>query len=325
MIVRNFGLEYVLAEAGDIGYDLIISCLGYEQRAIAVPNKLSNFEISQRIAIGFEETRKLNYIHNRAWYLENNTSVRICAVEEISSLVVDALMDCDGDSDGCIRTIVDISCFSSDRLAAIIEGIQLYQYKDKRKVQVDFQYSLAQYDAAHDKFIPNRKIGPISPFFAGWKTSFNTDHIAIIGLGFEKDKALGVHEYLEPKKTWLYIPHSPEEKYLGEVLKINKTLLGANPTENKINYDVTNPSETFSTLSALTRSIARLSSPIVVPFGPKIFVLASLLVGIEQFDVPIWRVSGKDPENPNDRVASEHFVGLRVLFNKSILTEDEKQ
>ena len=320
-MARDIDLAEAQLNAETGKYSMLLTCLGYEQRATTIAKRLSHCDIGRRIAVAFPETTIHNYHMNKKWYEENNTLLLYPETNSVANMVLDIFADCEIGIGESLRVLVDISCFSSERLAGIIEGIQRYLIQKESGLGVDFLYSLAKYTPPEKEFLPNRKIGPISPFFSGWKNDSAKDHVVIFGLGYEVDKALGVYEYLEPKVAWYFIPTSPETQYLESVVEINKELIDNQKSEQVIYYEVDSPLQTFSRLSALVRSTSQMAAPIIVPFGPKIFVLNALLVASQQFDTPVWRVGGRDLESPTDRVASGLSTGLSVEFESSVLSD----
>jgi hypothetical protein len=55
---------------------------------------------------------------------------------------------------------------------------------------------------------------------------------------------------------------------------------------------------------------------ILIPFGPKLFALMSLLVATLHDDVGVWRVSSGTLEAPVSRKPSGHIISVSVVFTK---------
>jgi hypothetical protein len=137
---------------------------------------------------------------------------------------------------------------------------------------------------------------------------------AVVGLGYEQDKALGAVEHLQPGEVWVFAPHSAVEEYSVALKKANQVLLDTVPSSHRLVYEVGQPFDCFVTLESLVDRLAEEANVILLPFGPKLFALCSLLVAWLHSDVAVWRVSAGKGEMPQDRRASGYVYGLRVEF-----------
>src|SRR6185312_4803307 len=66
--------------------------------------------------------------------------------------------------------------------------------------------------------------GPASRFFSGWRTNAQAPIALVLGVGFEADRAVWAQETLEPAKTILFAPLGYEERFDGEMLRVNRSL-----------------------------------------------------------------------------------------------------
>ena len=139
--------------------------------------------------------------------------------------------------------------------------------------------------------------------------------LLLLAWGYDLGKSVGTIEYIEPGEIWAMNPLGEDKRYEKSVLKANKLFMGALERNRIIDYDVFRPFETYYRLGSLVSGAMRSSRPVVIPFGPKIFTLCSLIVAINQYpNVSIWRVSSGKYEPVANRFPSGTVVGLRVFF-----------
>lgn len=208
---------------------------------------------------------------------------------------------------------VDVSCLSRQQLGEIMAAVK--DIAQAHLVNLTIAYTLGRFVSPPGvTSTPIRRIAPVNASFAGWTRSPGKPVDVILGLGYEKGKALGAVEYLEPRKTWIFIPHSPELQYLAKVREHNKDLLRRDPAQ-QLPYNVMEPVETYFTMLSLVTGISRDSRPILLPFGPKIYFALALLVAIAVEEASVWFVDGDDPSMPAATLPSEHAVIMSCLVS----------
>lgn len=213
------------------------------------------------------------------------------------------------------RFLIDISSMSRYRIAALVWA--LASCAREENLWVDFLYSFAKYNRPPRNTGPITNIGPILSDFAGWFEEPSSTCSAIIGLGYDLGKSVGTIEYIEPGEIWAMNPIGKDKRYEKSVLKANKLFLDVLEEYRIIDYEVFRPFETYSRLESLVSGAMGSSRPVIIPFGPKIFTLCSLLVAINKYPkISVWRVSSGKYEPVANRVPSGTVVGLRVLFHQ---------
>lgn len=297
------------------GTDIFIAACGYEQRAIYLSKRLAK-DASKRIAIGFTEQQVLDYQENKKWFAEND--FEFCDVDDdkfrevfrnkISSLEV---------TRRGIKVFVDISSFNRFRLAEIVDALRSSTYE---QVEVRFGYSIAAYTPPVEDSSPTVVVEPVIPQFAGWTTRPDRPPAAIVGLGYEPNKAIGIVDHLEINNaTWAYYPVGPIKDYFTSVRTANQSLLNIIQSDGRCQaYDLDDPAQLFLELNSLVQSLKSQFNVVLIPFGPKIFALLTLLVATLNEDVGVWRVSSGLLETPVCRAASEHVVSFDVIFKHAI-------
>jgi hypothetical protein len=212
-----------------------------------------------------------------------------------------------------LKILIDVSCMSRPLIAEVFAGLVIIA--QTRDIQLQVAYSLATYAPSPLVWaVPNRTICPVHPAFSGWTSEGASAPLdVVVGLGYERGKALGAVEYLEPRHRWICVPQSPELAYLAEVKQHNKNLID-NSKGRVVYYQVLSPVDTYFSLRSLVEGIARGARPVLLPFGPKLFFAVSLLVAMTVEEVAVWHVSGESNDY-SERSPSRHSVILSCLIS----------
>jgi hypothetical protein len=235
--------------------------------------------------------------------LKNYSSVKkesseIILIEKIISIKEEISNIFAGYNDSVSHAIsvsIDISLISRKNLAIIFSAL----CTQSKNYAVDFSviYSLAKYMPHKNIDSPNERVESVGPIFSGWTTTPGLPVTSIVGLGYEKNKALGAIEYLESNQSLLLIPNSTETRYRDNVLEVNETLLSFTKNKNIIDYDVQNPVEIIFMIDSLISGYKSKSKLVLLPFGPKIFYACSLIASLANPEVAVWHVSSVDKDN----------------------------
>jgi hypothetical protein len=208
--------------------------------------------------------------------------------------------------DGVASVLIDLSCLGRQHIGALFSAVR--RLANQGPVDLQIAYSLARFVKPPLNWSTAiRRIAPVHRDFAGWTAAPDNPIELVIGLGYEKGKAIGAAEYLEPGDTWLFIPHSPEGKYLREVQVQNRELLQERQTK-QLDYDVLSPVDAYHALLSLVRGMRNVARPILLPFGPKIFFGLSLLVAMVIDEAAVWFVDGENTASSDDSPPTLHTV-----------------
>jgi len=240
-------------------------------------------------------------------------SLRRLQVEQLScSATCETVRTLVRDTNGVASILIDLSCLARQHIGALFAAV-----KDLAKegpVELQIAYNLARFVKPPVHWSTAiRRIAPVNSEFAGWTATPDNPIELVIALGYEKGKAIGAAEYLEPGDTWLFVPTSPEEKYLREVHAQNKELLHERMTK-QLEYEVLSPVDAYHTLLSLVRGMRNVARPILLPFGPKIFFGLSLLVAMVIDEAAVWFVDGENTSRSDTSQPSPHSVimGCRI-------------
>ena len=198
----------------------------------------------------------------------------------------------------------------------IIDAIRSLETRD---VFVTFRYSIAEFLPPTEDTAPTVTVEPVIPQFAGWTTRPDRPPAAIVGLGYETNKAIGIVDHLEINNaTWAYYPLGPVPEYYQQVLQANQSLLNIIQADGRCQpYDLSDPAQLFHEMNYLVDTLKPHFNTILIPFGPKLFALAALLVATLHDDIGVWRVSSGTLESPVSRKPSGHVISVAVVFRSA--------
>ena len=294
-------------------YDALIASLGYESRAIHASQKIGG-NAAQRVACGFPDRQVLAFAENQRWFIDAGFDVVVVKdleVEEWSNRLVTELISPSADSPE-FRLCVDISSMSRLRLACLLSAI--VNCKTSKRLVVDFVYSIAAWSPPPEEGEPIERAGPVLPFFAGWSNQPDLPTVAVIGLGYEPDKAVGAYEFLEAADVWVLVPISDDSRYRRDLERANRSLLNRLPAAHRITYSVDQPVSCFGIVESIVYGTLGRSRPVLLPFGPKICALCSLLVATLHRDASVWRITSGQEGDPSDRKAAGPIIVLQSVF-----------
>jgi hypothetical protein len=307
LVVRPWGIEDSASK-----YDAVIAAVGYETRASYVSKTLVA-ATAHKLACGFAEDHLFSYDDNYSWFTTASYEVKEVADAEFLAWIQNSLGPLEKKPKSSCKIRIDISSLSRFRLATLVHYIRSLDWKCE--IVVDFVYSMAEYSPPPSRSTANRHAGPVISEFSGWWLEPELPPVAIVGLGYEENKALGAVEHIQAADVWLFIPKSPLAKYSSTLSTSNKQLLDLIPDSHKLSYRVDQPFSCFTSLESLVSAAGRKSNPMIFPFGPKIFAICSLLVGCLHPQIAIWRFSGS--EDKVDRKPSKFIYGLQGIFLNS--------
>jgi hypothetical protein len=297
--------------------DVRVAACGYEGRARAAFEHFASGATS-KLTFGFAAQRELEYETNESWFRGHGYEVIEVSDDDFRKALEEKLSQI-AFSRSRAHFEIDISCFNRLRLAHIVDVLRSLPLQE---VGVTFRYSIASFTAPSEDAAPTVTVQPVIPQFAGWTTRPDRPPAAVVGLGYEPNKAIGIVDLLEINNaTWAYYPLGPVNEYHDEVLRSNESLLKMIRLDGRcLPYDLQQPAQLFHEMNSLVDMLKGHFNPVLIPFGPKLFALVSLLVATVHDDVGVWRVSSGAFERPVNRQPSGHFISMRVDFKRDEAT-----
>lgn len=305
----------------DASFDLFISVLGYEDRAIFAPQRFRHLS-KKIIALRFVERNELNFSRNKAWYEANNSEI-VDYIEADFQNTIEGLLNSAFETGNAIPISigVDVSSMSRPMIAQVCVAVGKLVEKRAAPATITIVYCPASYAEPNSTSPPIVKQEPVIPALAGWPLDSAFPSVAIFGLGYESDYALGTSEYLEASRSWAFFPTGEDERYDRSVSSANKTFLDLIGKENILHYRVDDPLVTFATLESLLANLVQTNRTMIVPLGPKIFAALAVLVSLRfssKISMPlvsVWRVSGDQTHKAIERTAKGNIIQFCAAFS----------
>jgi len=285
-------------------YDAIICCAGYETRARYAISTLSP-AAKYKVVLVFEGDKSDNLVTNREFFETAGYRLIPAVPSQIDIVLKDVVQNVNALQKDDLSLCVDISSMNRKLIAQAVYSAAEVADQVGRSLTVDFLYSLAEYS---DPGAPGRPIchrGPVIPEFAGWSDQPGDPCVAIVGIGYEADLALGTIEELEASEIWAFRPTGHDPRYDIAIDEANKGLFDLIPSGHIFKYSITEIFELFLHLESLVAGTLQSERPVLIPLGLKMFALCSFFVALQHFpNVAVWRVSAGQFAEPVDRIPS---------------------
>lgn len=198
--------------------------------------------------------------------------------------------------------LVDYSCMGRNVMADIVARFDLFSQINNENVNVDFGYAHAEFSKPLDDYGPVIDNGYINEYFIGDDILSSNPSSCVLGVGYEREIALGVIEDLEPSMLVIFHPTGHDEKYTDEIKNANADLISTVKEANRVYYNIHSPENTYIKLCGTLKGLSATTSPVIITLGPKVFTLAALLCCCAfETQFGIWRIAPKRLESSRDR------------------------
>jgi hypothetical protein len=206
----------------------------------------------------------------------------------------------------------DISSMTRAWHGAIVR--ELWATETDRDIETFFAYVPAKFKRPLLRSAPNEFVAPVNGFAALRTPDLPVS--AVIGLGYEKERALGLQQLLDPGQTMLMVPRSgSRDPYYPDVRKNNRGILHRTPPEWVFEYSLAEPAATFSVLASIVSGLRESHRVVLASLGPKVFGLLCFLLATRFSDVSVWRVSSGVHGRPRDALADlARLVVFRAVW-----------
>ena len=208
----------------------------------------------------------------------------------------------------------DISSMTRDWHGAIMRS--LIRESFSRPIEAFFVYVPGQFQPPSSNNSYNEIVRPIDGFAS--LASPNLPAALILGLGYDPERALGLEELLDPKRTALMLPlavSKDEDPFYREVVKNNSDIIDLVDSDWIVEYPLREPTACFGVLESLCSGLLADYRVVLASLGPKLFGLLCFLVAAKQPAISVWRVSSGMYGEPRDVLPNlDGIVVLRTLW-----------
>ena len=291
-------------------FDLFVGASGYESRATYAQSRLDLTAIKARIVFGFTDRitaqrHENDEIFHRAG--AEIVSMQGDSCQSVREQLKRRIEAVEGDE---VRVFIDYTSMTRSWYAGAIEALGSVQ--EKKRVECVFSYSPARFTSPLAA-TPNSVVGPL-PGFCGLDVPDKPSAL-IIGLGYERDRALGLFQYVDPAVSFVfYTDPVLDPKFLDAVKASNATLLNVLPKENIYTHPLSDLQRTGDLLLSLCSALRDDYRIILAPLGVKPFSLICLLLAARFRDLDVWRVSPGTKSPPQEREPLNSLLMLKTVF-----------
>jgi len=312
MRIRSFA-DCKVAEAEEISSAIVVGC-GYEQRSRGITSLFSRLP-ETRIALCFQEfSTSLARQDNETYFRGNGFSLKTIGSNDPQQVQA-ALDQVIRDLPAHRRSVViDISTMTRSWHGALIRQLRMGNYGDD--ITTLFTYNPSIFRMPPSTVPRNEFVAPVEGFAA--LTTPELPVAAIIGLGYEKEGALGLQQLLDPALTILFKPNGGDgDRYHDYVLKNNREILARTPPELCFDYSLDSPAQTLSNLASMVGGLTDSYRVVLASLGPKMFGLISFLLTTQFPDISVWRISSGVHGHPRNSIADlERATILKVNWQQ---------
>ncbi len=308
-------------ELADAPYDGVLASLGFERRSRDIPAAVD--PTPSAVAVPFGDRHEDTFAENKEWFDDHEWEQPQFEEAEYFAWVDAWLQARAEEASGVARVAVDVSSTSRYRMAAVIEA--LLSLPPETRLEVDFLYAPARFEEpSSEDEPPVFSVAPVSGYFAGWWRALEAPLYAIIGVGYELERASCAINMLEPERAEVYVPDGNDPRYLEEVRKANRGLMETRGVEHEVLYDVGDPFSCFRQLEASISRLERDQRVAIVPLGPKIFAVCAILAGGLHLDsTQVIRITAGERQRPIPRESDGNVYGLTLSFSPTTLQEGD--
>jgi len=292
---------------------VFIAACGYEARSSALVSRI-DLSRGTRVALCFTEwkselsRRKNEDVFRNANFIMKEVSGRDSSA--IAQLVLDAI---GGDTPDTALAI-DVSAMTRAWHGAIIRTLRSVNVE--RDIEAYFAYVPARFSKPPGHNPSYEIVAPVEGFAS--LSPPDLPVAAIIGLGYERERALGLQQLLDPKRTILMVPRfrSRNDRFYTEVLKSNRDILARTPREFQVDYWLDEPAATFGALASLVSKLIPSYRVVLASIGPKMLGILCFLVAAQFPQVSVWRASSGVHAHPRESFGDvDHAIVLSTTWS----------
>jgi hypothetical protein len=297
--------------------NIFIGSCGYETRSSALAPRLAK-QIRHRYALAYVEN---NHVLARS---ENEQVYRSCGFElpsahgttskEIRS-VLDNGLEIAKDTSSALA--IDVSSMTRTWHGAIIQTLMEKNWQ--HEVETYFAYVPSRFEPPPSQNPPNQVIGPVSGF--GSLSLPDLPIALILSLGYEKERALGFMEMLDPSTTVLMLARAVGgDKFLRAVRENNGEIIARTLPRWVFEYPLLEPSATYRLMESISGGLEFSHRIVLASLGPKIFGILCLLLAASKRSISVWQMSSGIHIRPRDVFPDgEKVIVLKVVWSPAKL------
>lgn len=293
------------SQIADFKADLFITSLGFESRSTLVASKFEN-HACRKIALENKNViKEFSYKENNQYLI--NQGFEIIGINSEVPDLDRIFQSLSGDT---INVAIDCTNMPPLWYYEFFSWFDRKQTGDG-KARIRMAYTMAGYVRQSG----SRKVKKIFDFLKDEvRPSQSKKTALILGLGQEKQVSDSIFCMINPDLVYLYYADPPAEKrFVEKVLVNNHKLINEVPIRNLVAYPIHNGQAIYQSLINTILPLRNEYSIVLIPHGPKIFSVVSMLVHLGYPDIRISYPHFKK-QAAADRHPKDEPVVLDILF-----------
>lgn len=298
---------------GSIRFDLFVSVAGSEKRCLFLTDNFT-IQAEKKIALILPDSCSSRELKKSSVYFKN-THFQLIETSGSGKEFFSYLKNFfDQNQRDQIKILVDYSCITNTLLANIIQVIQELE-RNNLVINMYFVYTPVSCSKPY-KFIPKRNT---TLDLIPEKLQNNKPVALIMGLGTVQNSADYVMQRLKPDITVLmYSDPALTKDFLECIFKVNDEVISAVQTGNLVSYPIKDPEILYQELTARCVELRISHNVVIVPLGPKIFMLNAYLLASRYPDIHVYNLNMK----PRQRLFSSRS-GHEILIQKATFINED--
>lgn len=267
------------AQIADFSPDLFITTLWHEARSTTVSRAVENLDCRRIVLVPETIAHSFSY-HENLKYFETRGFEKYSSEDEVPCLEKFIVPEKNAD----FRLLIDCTSMQPTWYHAFFNWFSEMQ-GEYGHVTLRFAITPGAYDATETP----RKLKDIKGFLNfEKKDSTEKKNAILLGLGHEKRVSDSIYKILDPDLLILfYADPAVSKSVVEETFVNNHKLIESTHIRNLKPYPLFNGQVTYQTLVDTVLPLRQDYNLIVIPYGPKIFSLASLLLSLAYPDIYI--------------------------------------
>jgi hypothetical protein len=308
--IRQPSLDELLAQ----NIDIVICASGFEKRSSSLARKLGKLNC-RLISIGFKEFKNegARPSNDKLYEKLGFEKYEICGNDSSGAeLLLQRLLA--GVNKNDCRIVIDVSSMTRAWYGGFLRTFR--SEVKLNKIIVDFIYVPAVFPNKFYEYPPNEIIAPVQGF-SGLSLADKPTAL-VIGLGHDKDRAIGIKEELDPNLTIIFQANPASDKrYYKRVLEVNADLLETIKPEHIFDYSITDSLMTFNMLESVCTGLMQNFNVVLTSLGPKIFGLYCFLLATKYPEISVWRISAGSYVNVENHRPSTYKIIVESTWSKT--------
>jgi len=292
----------------DCEADLFITAIGYESRCTSIARLLEGNNCRKTALWTQHHNKELAFESNKNYFSSQNFDLI-----KVTSAVPDMDVLLNGETGDTLKIIVDCTSMSPQWYFEFFRWFSDLSDRFEHAI-LRFTYTMANFVEQET----NHKVKRIEDFLKekNWAVNSKKKKVLILGLGHEENVGESIYKLINPDLVYLFYADPPvERRFVEKIFVNNHGLINDTPIRNLIAYPIRNGQMIYQSMIDIILPLRNEYEIIVVPQGPKIFAVASMLVQLSYPDISIhYPVFKKeqllDRESSGDPVIMDiHFEG----------------